>query len=644
MKFKWILFLSIFALETTAQKQVLLTIDDKPIYKSEFEQIYWKNKKEKFATKEDLDEYIKLFSNFKLKVKAAEARGLDTAKKFINELSGYILQLEKPYLIDTSINEELIKEAYFRITNELNASHIMVKLNGNPTPSDTLKAYNKMISIKESLIKNEQSFEETASEISEDPSAKNNNGNLGYFTAFKMVYPFEEMAYNTKVGEISDPIRTRFGYHLIKVNDIRAAKGKVKAAHIMIANSNDPTQKNIAQIKINEIHKKLIEGADFSQLAQEFSSDRNSAKKGGELGWIKSGGNYYKEFEDAVFGLENNNDISEPFQTPGGWHVVKRLSYEPIGDLESMRYEIKNKIQKDSRSAKTKSSFINKLKNEYDFKLKYNEDLFVSFFDNQNKDSIEFSNLKKANKTLFKFSDKEFTNKDFAIYLNKIFENQKNSINKNSLNKSLKNYINSQLIEYEKSKLKNKYPEFKALVKEYRDGILLFEISDQMIWSKAIKDTNGLKRFYEENLNKWTWPLRASVEIYSTSNKEIALKAYEMKKENKISSDSIVKISNVNSSLDLIYQKDVLSFENNEILSNFEPKIGISDIKFLNKKHSFIFIFEIIQPAPKKLNEAEGLIVSEYQQFLEEKWLNELQAKHKVEINYDVLYSIKEKP
>ncbi|MBM77870.1 MAG: hypothetical protein CL846_05260 [Crocinitomicaceae bacterium] len=644
MKFKWILFLSIFALETTAQKQVLLTIDDKPIYKSEFEQIYWKNKKEKFATKEDLDEYIKLFSNFKLKVKAAEARGLDTAKKFINELSGYILQLEKPYLIDTSINEELIKEAYFRIKNELNASHIMVKLNGNPTPTDTLKAYNKIISIKESLIKNEQSFEETASEISEDPSAKNNNGNLGYFTAFKMVYPFEEMAYNTKVGEISDPIRTRFGYHLIKVNDIRAAKGKVKAAHIMIANSNDPTQKNIAQIKINEIHKKLIEGADFSQLAQEFSSDRNSAKKGGELGWIKSGGNYYKEFEDAVFGLENNNDISEPFQTPGGWHVVKRLSYEPIGDLESMRYEIKNKIQKDSRSAKTKSSFINKLKNEYDFKLKYKEDLFISFFDDINKDSIEFSNLKKANKTLFKFSDKEFTNKDFAIYLNKVFENQKNSINKNSLNKSLKNYINSQLIEYEKSQLKNKYPEFKALVKEYRDGILLFEISDQMIWSKAIKDTNGLKRFYEENLNKWTWPLRANVEIYSTSNKEIASKAHEMKKENKISSDSIVKISNVNSSLDLIYHKDILSFENNEILSNFEAKIGISDIKFLNNKHSFIFISEIIQPAPKKLNEAEGLIVSEYQQFLEEKWLNELQAKHKVEINYDVLYSIKEKP
>jgi peptidyl-prolyl cis-trans isomerase SurA len=643
MKFKWILFLSIFAIETTAQNQVLLTIDDQPVYKSEFEQIYWKNKKENIATKEDLDEYINLFTNFKLKVKAAEEKGLDTAKKFINELAGYRTQLEKPYLIDTSINEELIKEAYNRTINEVNASHIMVKLDANPSPDDTLIAYNKIISIRKTLLLKEQSFEETALEISEDPSAKNNNGNLGYFTAFKMLYSFEDAAYNTKVGEISNPVRTRYGYHILKVNDIRAAKGRVKTAHIMITNSNDQTRKNVAQLKINEIHQQLLNGADFTNLAQEFSSDRNSAKKGGELGWIKSGGNYYKEFEDAVFGIENDNDISKPFKTPGGWHIVKRLAYEPIGDLSSMRYELKNKIQKDSRSAKTKSSFINKLKSEYDFKLKYNEDIFISLF-NSEEDSTDLSKLKKSNKTLFKFSDKNFSNLDFATYLNKTLKNQTLIADKNTLNKSLRSYINFQLIEYEKSKLEAKYPDFKALVKEYRDGILLFEISDQKIWSKAIKDTTGLREFYELNSDKWTWPLRAKVEIFSSSKKEILNKAFELKKENKITTDSIVKIANISSPLNLSFDKGLFPFENHETLSKFESKLGMSNIKMIDGKNTFIFISELVEPSTKKLNEAEGLIVSEFQEHLESKWLEEIQQKHKIEFNFDVLYSIREKP
>ena len=643
MKFKWILFLCIIALKTTAQDQVLLTIDEQPVYKSEFEQIYWKNKKENIATKVDLDEYINLFTNFKLKVRAAEEKGLDTAKKFINELAGYRIQLEKPYLIDTSINEELIKEAYFRTINEINASHIMIKLGTNPSPDDTLIAYNKITALRKELLLNEQSFEETALEVSEDPSAKDNKGNLGYFTAFKMLYSFEDEAYNTKIGEISNPVRTRYGYHLLKVNDIRAAKGRVKAAHIMVTNNSDKTRKNVAQLKIKEIQQQLIDGADFSNLAQEFSSDRNSAKKGGELGWIKSGGNYYKEFEDAVFGIENDNEISEPFKTPGGWHIVKRLAYEPIGDLSSMRYELKNKIQKDSRSAKTKSSFINKLKSEYDFKLKYNEDIFISLF-NSEEDSTDLSKLKKSNKTLFKFSDQSFSNMDFAIYLNKTLKNQTLIADKNSIYKSLKNYINFQLIEYEKSQLEIKYPEFKALVKEYRDGILLFEVSDQKIWSKAIKDTTGLREFYELNSEKWIWPLRAKVEIFSSSKKEILEKSFELKREDKISSDSIVKIANTSSPLNLSFEDGILPFDGNEVLSKFETKNGISDIKLIDNKYTFIVIKELIEPATKKLKEAEGLIVSEYQEYLETQWLKEMQQKHKIEVNFDVLYTIREKP
>ena len=233
---------------------------------------------------------------------------------------------------------------------------------------------------------------------------------------------------------------------------------------------------------------------------------------------------------------------------------------------------------------------------------------------------------------------------DFGIYLSKTVKNKATKSDKNSINKALKNYINFKLIEYEKSQLEVKYPDFKALVKEYRDGILLFEISDQKIWTKAIKDTTGLREYYELNSEKWTWPLRARVEIFSSSQKEIINQAFDLKKENKIASDSIVKLANSTSPLNLSFEKGILQVEDHDVLSNFKTSLGISDVKTIDGKSTFIFISELIEPSPKKLNEAEGLIVSDFQEYLETKWLEEMQQKHKIEVNFDVLYSIREKP
>ena len=293
-------------------------------------------------------------------------------KKFINELNGYKVQLEKPYLIDTSINESLIKEAYYRTVNEINASHIMVKLPPNPAPKDTLKAWGKIDSIRKVVLKR-GNFEEIAEEISEDESARFNKGNLGYFNAFKMIYTFEDAAYTTPIGKISNPIRTRYGYHIVKPNSLRKARGRVKTAHIMIA--VDPNQKKEdinAEEKINSIYNKLNNNESFKELAKEYSDDRNSARKSGELGWISSGGNFYQEFENAVFSLKNDGEISAPFKTPNGWHIVKRLAYETVGEYDKLKYELKNKIQKDARAQKTRKSFINNLKIAYNLEGNFN--------------------------------------------------------------------------------------------------------------------------------------------------------------------------------------------------------------------------------------------------------------------------------
>ncbi len=648
MKLPWLFSIILISTICFGQDPVILTINGSEVHKSEFEQIYWKNKKEKLATKEDLDEYIKLFVNFKLKVLAAENLGLDTLKKFTNELNGYKIQLQKPYLTDTSINEDLLKEAYFRTVNEINASHIMVKLPINPSAQDTLKAWEKISNIRTTATNPKTNFEDLALEVSEDPSAKENKGNLGYFSAFKMIYAFEEAAYTTPIGKVSKIVRTRYGYHLVKPNQLRKAKGKIKASHIMIAvQGKNAEEYELAYAKIMKVYDRIVNGEPFNELAKDFSDDRNSARKGGELGWIGSGGNFYKEFEEAVFSLKSDNEYSKPFKTPNGWHIVKRLEFEPIGDFEKIKYELKNKIQKDSRAQKTISSFIEILKKEYDLvsflKVK---DLFTMInsksFDNDN--ITNNKNLKSSKKIILTFSDKKYSNFDFIQHLHKIQSLKKCQNDLSSISKEFNNFLNKELIEYEKTQLSSKHPEYKALMKEYRDGILLFEISDQKIWTKAIKDTLGLKKFYDENTNKWNWPNRINGEFFTAQSKKEINKVYSLKKKGNLSNDSIVSLINNQSSEIINYNKEIIDDLDTYNLDFGSLKLGLTKPFLINQKWIFINITELLPARTKTMDEAEGLIVTAYQNHLEKIWLEELKSKNEIKINFETLYSIKEKP
>ena len=631
----------------SGQNNTILKIDNQTVNKAEFEQIYWKNKKEKIATKEDLDEYIQLFVNFKLKVIAAEELGLDTTKKFINELSGYRVQLEKPYLIDTSINEELINEAYYRTINEVNASHIMTKLGPNPSPEDTLKAYNKILNIRNKIISGNIGFEEAAEELSEDPYAKSSKGNLGYFNAFKMLYSFECAAYETPVGKVSEIVRTKYGYHIVQPNSIRKAKGRVKTSHIMITTSSKK-ENILSEEKINSIYKELVEKTKtFEELAIQYSEDRKSAKNGGEIGWINSGGNFYPEFEEAVFSLKTDGEYSKPFKTPNGWHIVKRLSYEPIGDLKSMSYNLKNKIQKDARAQKTKSSFINKLKTEYQLKNMFNIKVLVSILKNKKFDyeNLDFNNnLKNINNVVLTFSNVSFTNFDFIKYLGKSKLISKDKIEENLIKQQFVKFTNQNLIEFEKTQLETKHPDFKALMKEYRDGILLFEISDQNIWTKAIKDTAGLKEFYNSNKDTWKWPNRINGTLFTSESKKTVNKVKSLKLKKSLSNDSIMSILNKDNLFNLKYENKIIDNFNKYNLTFDDLEKGFNGPFKFEEKWVLIYVEDKLPQRNKELKEAEGIIVSAYQNYLESQWLSTLKEKHEISINYETLYSIKQKP
>ena len=347
---------------------VLMTVAGEDVTKSEFEKVFKKNNKSAGAVDQKaLSDYLELYINYKLKVKEASELGLDTAATFVSELNGYRKQLSQPYLIDKEVSDKLMHEAYDRMQKDVRASHILIKCGPDELPKDTLEAYNKAMKARERVMKGED-FGKVAKEVSEDPSAKDNMGDLGFFTAMQMVYPFESAAFNSKIGDVSMPVRTKFGYHIIKKTDERKDPGEVFSAHIMVRAGKGTTPDDSAKAvqKINEINGKLKAGGNFEELAKQYSDDQGSAKNGGVLPSFKTG-RMVPEFESAAFALKNKGDISEPIKTQYGWHIIKLINRKEIGTYEEMQSELKASIGKDSRSEVSKSSMVNKIKKEYKF-------------------------------------------------------------------------------------------------------------------------------------------------------------------------------------------------------------------------------------------------------------------------------------
>ncbi len=637
-----------FALPTYGQEKgaVLMTVNNVPVYKSEFEQIYWKNKKEKVATKEDLDEYMELFSKFKLKVTEAEDLGMDTVASFIKELDGYRVQLEKPYLVDKQVNERLITEAYDRINTEIRASHILIKMDGSATPEDTLKAYNKIKNIREKILRGDLTFAEAAKRMSEDESAKQNHGDLGYFTAFRMVYSFESAAFNTPVGEISQPFRSRFGYHIVKTVDSRAGRGSVKVSHLMLSIKKEMSEldKENLRKKIYELYEKLGEGESFVKLAKEFSEDRQSKLKMGKEAWLKPG-EAFLEFDSVAFSLKNNGDYSTPFLTKVGWHIIKKGDYKPVGDLESMRQELKNKIQRDVRAQISKGKFIVKLKEEYAFsEVTKNKTELYKVIDNsvfKGKWNPESTNELKGE--LFSFADRTYSQQDFASYIASTQKPSKNNDIVKFINNKYSKYVANMLIAYERTQLSKKYPEFRDLLKEYRDGILLFGITDEKVWSKGVEDTTGLKEYYELHKNEYMWPDRVDAKIFTSSNKKTINTAYKLVKKGKIGHDSIVNYLNKESQLNIKFENGRFVENEKEVIKDFSWATGLNKPKLIDElegKYSFVIIAKKLPSQVKELKEAKGLITAAYQDYLENTWLDALRKKYPIQINKDILYSI----
>ncbi|PSR54339.1 peptidylprolyl isomerase [Adhaeribacter arboris] len=558
------------------KEPVLFTVAGKPVTTAEFNYVYNKNNSQpdNGVAKGSVQEYLDLYTNFKLKVTEAEKRGLDTTTAFRKELEGYKEQLAQPYLTEKNVTDQLVKEAYERMKQEVNASHILVNVAPDADPKDTLAAYNKIMELRRRIEAGED-FNTIARTQSDDPSAKENSGNLGYFTALQMLYPFEKAAYNTTKGQLSMPIRTRFGYHLIKVNDVRPAQGEIKVAHIMVrATPGIPKADSVvAKRKIDAIYNRLARKENWDKITAQFSEDASSATNGGELPWFGTG-RMLPSFEEAAFKLTAVGDISKPVQTPYGWHIIKLIERRSLPAFEEMESYLRSKVAKDSRSELNKTAFLKRIKQEDNFQeIKAARDFALSkATDSLTTGTWHYTDLdketKELNQTLFTLQDRQFTVKDFFTYVQK---NQKSVLNGSAghvMNVLYDNYVTTTLLNYERENLESKYVDYKMLVNEYRDGILLFQLMDEKVWSKAIQDTVGLQAFFEQNKENYKWDIRADAIVINAANKDILAQAQQLlatgKYELKKSRPEPILFS---------VGKDVLTPENTEQLTTLSDRL-----------------------------------------------------------------------
>jgi peptidyl-prolyl cis-trans isomerase SurA len=634
------------AFAQSGKKEVLFTVDDKPYYTDEFLRVYNKNiDLVKDESQKDLNQYLDLFVGYKLKINKANKLGLQNDTKYINEFKSYRSQLSKNYTSDTKVTKALIEEGYNRSLKEIKAAHILILLDENAAPADTLKAYNQVVDIRKKALAGED-FGDLAVKFSQDPSAKDNKGDLGYFSAFRMVYAFESAAYKTKVGEISMPARTRFGYHLIKVADIRDNRGEVTVAHIMILKSPNATAADLEKGKstIQDIYTKLKQGENFESLAGQFSEDKTSGPKGGLLPQFSSGQLSSEEFENVAFGMKTPNTYSEPFESKFGWHIVKLIQKHPIKKLQEVERELDAKIRKDDRSRLITNSLTAKLRKKYT--VKRNDKVYTAiktlvtdkFYTNE----WVAPDLKDLNKTLLTIDG----NKDVSerSFISDIESQQKSNLKIKPIAKLVdfvyQNFVDTQLTNYYDENLEKEFPEFANITDEYRDGLLLFDLMEKEIWDKAKQDTLGLKKYYDANQQKYQWKNRANVIIASSTNMDMVKKAKKLLKEDK-SIDFIKENLNTKDVVNIMTKEETIEEGTENFPKNVKMQVGVSDV-YQEEKFYFVNKVKKVLPAGQKtLDETRGKVINDYQQYLEDNWVSDLKKEFKVSINQDVFTKLK---
>lgn len=635
------------ALAANAQSQtdpVVMEIGGKEIKRSEFEYIYNKNNSASTVEKKDLDEYVGMFINFKLKVLEAENAGIDTTQAFIKEFEGYRAQLAKGYLTDKEADEEYVRRVYERLKENVRASHILIDCPEGALPADTLRAYGRAMEVYE-LLKSGADFEETAKLMSDDPSVKYNGGDLGYFTALQMVPSFEAAVYELQPGEISLPVRSRFGYHVIKMTDRRPDRGKVHVAHIYKHISQDAAQSVVdeAMAQMDSLYAAIMAGADFAELAKTYSDDKASAQRGGELGWVGMR-QTIPAFEDKIFAMADG-EVSRPFVTPVGIHIVKRFEHKLIEPYEVKHDQIVMMLNRMGENDKGQKALIARLKKEYAMSAtdqQAYEMLLGLAPDAQLGDSAYVAALAGRDDVLFTLDGRQYGVQGFIDFVN----------GNSRLNRGIRAVVLSRLmdlyrdrvvLDYEDSRLEDKYPEFALLVNEYRDGILLFDISNREVWNKASSDEEGLEAYFKKHCRDYRWdePHFKGMVVHCVSDSLEKPVKQLLKGEDYADWVSDVRKAFMSDSVKLVKVERGLYVKGDNKYVDFFKFKGEAFEQPEGFPYTFIY-GKLLKRKPEDFRDVRGQVSADYQNYLEKEWVESLRKKYadQIIIHQDVLKTV----
>lgn len=638
---------------TSGFAQTLFTYGNNAVSKDEFLRVYKKNSLSKTPDYSEaaLKDYLNLYSLFRMKVTEAEAEKLDTLTSVQRELDNYRKQLARNYLTDEQVSNRLIKEAYDRMKQDVRVAHILVMCRPG---TDTAAAYHKIDSLYQVLLKGKADFAKLASEYSDDRESKIHGGDIGYVTALQTVYPFENAMYNTPVGKISAPFRTQFGYHIVKVLDKRPDQGEVQVAQILVevSKSKGAAGLEASRKRADSVEAQLKAGVPFETLVKKYSDDKFTVNNDGLMPPFTVG-KLTPAIESAAFALKSPGDYSQPIQTDYGFHILKLISKTPLKPFDSMQPQIKRKVENDYRAQVARDIFFDKIKQKNNFKeYPENYDAVVARFNRipdtgKNANSFtpaDFSNMRAP---LFSLAGKDYTQYDFAIFAASITRGRFMGPKQAIVSDLYRLYVSNTLNDFEEHRLVEENADFRNLMEEYKDGILLFELMDRNVWGKASKDSVGLQAFYEANKSKYMWEPGFKGVIYKFKN-EAAMKegVKLLNKKNTTDEDLTKKVNNEANPDAVTIQRGRYEFSRYTDVPRKDIIKGklTPAVKAADGTYTVIKVEEVNnEPTQKSLDEARGYVVAEYQDYLEKKWNEEMRKKYAMSLDTAVFNSMAKK-
>ncbi|NDW18315.1 hypothetical protein D0T53_07110 [Dysgonomonas sp. 216] len=657
-----LLLLSTFAVFSNVSAQdndpVLMKVNGHPVHKSEFEYLYKKNSA---SVQQSLDEYLPLFIDYKLKIEEAKSQKLDTIPAFIKEFATYKKQLSRPYLTDTVSIQTVAHELYDSMGEGVETSHILFRFpEGVILPKDTLAVYEKALSVRQMLEKPKgkkakknstvKSFEDLALEYSEDPSAARTEkpGYLGWTTAGMLVEPFEKVANTTPVGEVSMPVRTLFGYHLIKVHNRRPSQGKINIAHIMFGFSHPDTsveQKDSIKKIAQEVYNKLVAGADYSELSKEYSTDRQSAEKGGKMGWIDEYTRLPRSFTQAAYSIKKEGDITEPIETAYGYHILKLEGKAPRDSWKQSKERLVNIVNSSDRVEDVRALKNQRLEKLFNFKANkaaYDE-LNALANDYSPADSVFNEKTANNNEVLFNADGVNYRISDFSKYVANNAKSSRTRFSTDMLKQLLSSYEESVLFNIEENSLEKRFPEYRNLLREYNDGILLFNVMNEEVWDKTAKDDEGLAEYFKNNNSKYVWenPKHKGLIIHCADEATLkaAKKLANKNKKAKNQGEIILEALNNDSVKNVRVQRSLFAKGENKFVDQEVFKTGEKAEPL--DKYPYFFVIGKVIPKPEEYSDVKGQVISDLQEVREKEWMEALRKKYPVEVNEAILKSIK---